>query len=459
MADLPPDEPPRSIGAGGKKLRLYPEWLRGRYLTARTAVHTVLVILLLIAPWIDVNGHPAIQIDIVGRRIYFWGLTLFATDGSYLLFLFGFVLFGVFLFTALFGRAWCGWACPQTVFLETIIRPIERLIEGSAHQQRRLDQAPWTASKVARKGLKAVAFLIVAGAIGTTFTAYFLGRQGVLEAQADPFAHPAGTITFLFITAITFFDFIWFREQTCLVVCPYGRFQSVLLDANSLTVAYDTRRGEPRGKKGAPGAGDCVDCRKCVNVCPTGIDIRRGVQMECVQCMACMDACDSIMDRLGRERGLIRLSSENAIEGKKTRLFRPRVLLYALGLAGVLVVLGTTLSRREPVELAISRQIGEPYVVLPDGRIQNPLRLRIANKSNEDRRFTIVPVDPPGLELVTPISPFPVAGGRVQHMPFFVIRDRQDIAPAQEWVTLKVTDDLGFSRDMRAQFMMGDEQP
>lgn len=450
---MPPDDRPRSIGSGGKRIWLYPEWLRGRYLTWRTAVHVVLIVLLLLAPWIDVGGHPAIRIDIPGRRIYFWGLTLFATDGGYLLFLFGFLVFGVFLFTALFGRAWCGWACPQTVFLESLVRPIERLIEGSPHRQRRLKRAPWTASKISKKGLKLVAFLGVAGAIGTTFTAYFLGRSGVLEAQADPFAHPAGTFTFLSITAIVFFDFAWFREQTCLVVCPYGRFQSVLLDASSLTVAYDARRGEPRGKKGTVGAGDCIDCKKCVNVCPTGIDIRRGQQMECIQCMACIDACDSIMDRVGRQRGLIRLSSEHAIEGRKSRLIRPRVVVYALGLAGVLAALGTTLSLREPVELAVSRQTGAPYLELPDGRIQNPLRLRIDNKSNEDRVFTLEAVAPPGLELVTPIDAFPVRAGRVQHMPFFVVRHPEDIESSREPVTVRVTDDRGFSREVEAEFM------
>lgn len=452
MEELPKDHAVGTIGEGGKRVWVYPERPKGRFMRWRTAAHALLIVALLLGPWIDVGGHPGIHIDIPGRRIHLLGLSLFATDGAYLLFLVGFVVFAVFLFTALFGRAWCGWSCPQTVFMETLVRPLERLIEGSPAARRRLDKAPWTAGKVLRKGLKLLALLVVAGALGTTFTAYFLGRDGVVEAQLDPWSHPAGTFTFVFITAITFFDFAWFREQTCLVVCPYGRFQSVLLDPNSLLVAYDERRGEPRGKKGTAGAGDCVDCKRCVAVCPTGIDIRRGTQLECVQCMACIDACDDIMGKLGRERGLIRFSTENAIAGQPTRIWRPRVIAYALGMLGVLVALGITVRGREPVELRLTRQPGIPYMSLPDGRVQNPMRLRITNKDTEARAFEVEVVEPPDLELVAPL-PYVVAADKVEHVPVFVLRAPQGTPRVP--FTLRVHDDHGFAQEVEGEFMEG----
>lgn len=455
MAELPPNDRLRTIGEGGARAWLYPEWFRGRFMRLRTIAHSVLFVLLLIGPWIDVGGHPAMRVDIVERRIYVWGLTLFATDGSYLLFLFGVLVFGIFLSTALFGRAWCGWACPQTVFLESIIRPIERWIEGSANQRRRLDAQPWSARKIGKKVLKWSAFLVVAGAIGTTFTAYFLGRDETIAAQSDPFSHPAGTLTFLIVTALLFFDFAWFREQTCLVVCPYGRFQSVLLDADSLSVTYDVARGEPRGKKNAVGAGDCVDCRRCIVVCPTGADIRKGTQMECIQCMACIDACDDVMSRLERKPGLIRFSSERAIEGKPTRTLRPRVVGYAVGLAGVLILSTVVVSRRLPVELNLSRQVGAPYVLTPDGRIQNSLRLRVANKSDEARSFWVEGVSPIGMQVIAPMAPFIVAPGKVEHMPVFLIRSPDTIEQSPETVTLSVTDASGFTQELDTEFMSG----
>lgn len=453
MAELAPNDTLKTIGQGGRRVWLYPTWFRGKWMTLRTVVHWVLLAMLLVGPWIDVAGHPAIRIDIPARRIYLWGLQFFATDGSYLLFVFGILVFSVFLVTALFGRAWCGWACPQTVFLESLIRPIERLIEGNAHRRRKLDAAPWTASKIAKKLTKWTAFAVVGGAIGTTFTAYFLGRDGVLEAQLDPFSHPAGTATFVFITGLLFFDFFWFREQTCLVVCPYGRLQSVLLDANSLLVAYDEKRGEPRGKKNTPGAGDCVDCRRCVEVCPTGTDIRKGTTMECIQCMACIDACDDVMSKLVRPEGLIRFSSENAISGQPQRIVRPRVLAYAGGLLGIVATASIVLSNRQPVELSMSRALGAPYVVLEDGRVQNPLRLRISNKGDAARAFDVEVLEPADAQITVPVSPFPVPPGEVRYLPVFVTRPATAVDGSE--IVLRVSDDAGFADDIDAVFMGG----
>lgn len=450
-----------TIGEGGKRVWLYPAWIRGAKLTARTGVHWLLLVVLLIGPWIDIGGHPATRIDIPGRRMYFWGATLMATDGAYLLFAAGLIVFSVFLFTALFGRAWCGWSCPQTVFLESLIRPVERWIEGDAGARRKLDEGPWTGEKLRKKALKYSFYLVFAGAVGTTFTAYFLGRGGVLAAQLDPLAHPGGTATFLGITGLLLFDFAYFREQTCLVVCPYGRFQSVLLDADSLAVGYDERRGEPRGKASDPAAGDCVDCKACVRVCPTGIDIRNGTQMECIQCMACIDACDDIMIKLRRPTGLVRLDSERRLAGQDERkllqrVLRPRVLVYGAGLIAVLILLIVAIAARQSVGLDLHRMSGAPpYLSMGDGRVQNSLELRIQNRSASVRAFTVTLVEDQTkaqTELLVPGGLLRVEAEATRQFPVFVLRPA---ASGGGLLHLRVSDDQGFSEDVSIEFLAG----
>lgn len=440
-----------TIGDGGRRVWLYPLRVWGRFVTARTLFGWFLFAALLIAPWIDVGGHPAMLFDIPRRRFYLWGLTLFATDANYLLFLFGTFIFSVFFFTALLGRVWCGWACPQTVFLEGIIRPIEHLIEGPPSQRKKLDAAPWTAGKIWKKGLKLTAFLVVAGGITTTVVAYFIGRDGVLEAQANPWAHPVAFSFFVGITAVLMFDFTWFREQVCVVACPYGRFQSVLMDADSLTIGYDVARGEPRGKPRDAGVGDCVDCKKCVQVCPTGIDIRKGVQMECINCAACIDACDSVMDRLGRARGLIRYTSENALATGRVRLVRPRVIAYAVVLVAIGTGFATALTMRQPVELAVTRPPGDPFVVRPDGQLQNMVRLRISNKGSQAHTFTATVVEPADGSLHLPIPEMVVQPDAVAQFPVLLVRP----APGerQSPFVIRVTGDDGFEDTVEAVFL------
>lgn len=468
-----------TIGSGGRRVWLYPKWMRGKKLTVRTGVHWLLLVLLLIGPWIDIGDHPATRVDIPGRRLYFWGMTFMATDGAYLLIFAGIIIFSVFLFTALYGRAWCGWSCPQTVFLESLIRPIERLIEGDWIARRKLDAAPWTGTKIAKKLTKYAFYLVVAGGVGTTFTAYFLGRDGILHAQLDPLSHPAGTATFLFITGLLLFDFAYFREQVCLVVCPYGRFQSVLLDRDSLSVGYDVARGEPRAKPAAKAKdsslGDCVDCQACVHVCPTGIDIRKGVQMECVQCMACIDACDAIMTKLNRPTGLIRLDSERhlnkgnaappsasvslardaklAEQGFWRRALRPRVVAYATGLSLTLIAAVIVIGARQPVGLNLHRQAGAaPFIALPDGRVQNSLELRIQNRTAQARHFTVELDDDAGegTELLVPGGTLTVEPESTRQFPVFVIRPAT-LGGGE--IELHVRDDQGFAGEVEVEFI------
>jgi cytochrome c oxidase accessory protein FixG len=450
-----------TIGSGGRRIWQYPVWFSGRMIRVRTLFHLLLLVLLAAGPWIDVGGHPAIRFDIAHRRAYLWGFQFFATDGVYIVLTLLSALFAIFLFTALFGRAWCGWACPQTVFLETLIRPIERLIEGSSMQRKRLDDRPWSFKKIVRKGMKLAAYLTVCGAIGTTFVAYFLGREGVIEAQFNPFSHPAGTAIFVSITGLTLFDFGWFREQTCLVMCPYGRFQSVLLDRDSWGVGYDYQRGEPRGKvtkkslpivQGENAKGDCVDCRRCVQVCPTGIDIRNGPQLECVQCMACIDVCDDTMAKVKRPSGLIRLDSERVFAGEKRSIARPRVFAYALGLLVTTTALTLTFAGHEPVEINLSRQKGATYTTLPNGHIQNALSIRVANKTSHPRTFTIALLGNADgeINLFTPVSPITVRGGDVAHVPVFV---SQSAALKHGHIMLEIRDDADFVTTKKFDFL------
>ncbi len=452
-----------TIGEGGRRVWLYPARVVGRFVRARYFTSWLLMAVLVAAPWVDVGGHPAVLLDLPHRRFFLFGMSLFATNGYYMLFLAGLVVFSVFLATSTLGRAWCGWTCPQTVFLESFVRVIEERIEGKPSERKRLDAAPWGARKVAKKLTKWALFALLAGVISTTTVAYFIGREGILEAQSylvsylielegplsllgvtfTPQSHPVATGVFLSLSALLMFDFVWFREQVCLIVCPYGRFQSVLMDESSLSVWYDPRRGEPRGKargaqRGEEPLGDCVDCGRCVQVCPTGIDIRKGSQLECVQCAACVDACDEIMGKLSRPKGLVRYATEAEIAGGAPRPLRPRVVIYALALLGVVGALVTTVSRTPQVELHATRMVGAPYEVMGDGRVKNAGNLRVTSHMREavPVRLELADGAPSSLELITPLPRVEVEESGVVHLVFFLIQPQ---AGAARRARLKVT--------------------
>ncbi|MGE3759240.1 MAG: cytochrome c oxidase accessory protein CcoG [Pseudobdellovibrionaceae bacterium] len=376
-----------TIDRSGGRIQLFPAEVRGFWRTRRNWVQGFLILFFLCLPWIKINGEPTVLVDFQRKVFIFFGLEFWAHDGFYVFFLLAFAAVGLALLTALFGRAWCGWACPQTVFLDGVFRKIETWIEGGHLQRRELQKAPWTYKKILKKTSKWSLFILFSILITHSFLAYFFSPEKILGMMTQsPIENQTEFIFILFINSLFLFNFAWFREQFCLIVCPYGRIQSILMDSHSLTVHYDTARGEPRKRKGVAQLpvqqGACVDCRKCVQVCPTGIDIRNGLQMECISCTACIDACDSIMTKTRQPPGLIAYRS---LRGQKPKIFRFRTLFYG---AMLLFLSGTfayfALSRKN-IEVLLLRALDTPYFELSDSSgnryIANAYRLRIHNQT------------------------------------------------------------------------------
>lgn len=388
-APLPNRDSVTTIRDDGSRPFLFPADTHGRFTLFRRAWSLLLIAFYLSLPWIQINGYPAVFLDVAQRRFHLFGLTLAAQDLWLTFFLITGLGFSLFFVTALFGRIWCGWACPQTVFLDHVYRRIERAIDGDAVKRRLLDEAPLDGGKLFKRIVKHGLYILVSATIAHLFLAYFVSLPEVwLMISAAPTEHWSAFAFMAVLTGVLYFNFGWFREQLCIVICPYGRLQSALIDDNSLVIGYDSQRGEPRGKAGTEGAGACIACNRCVQVCPTGIDIRQGLQMECVGCTACIDACDDVMTKLKRPRGLIRYDSQVGFGAKPTRWIRPRTLLYGLLLLVGASVAGWALSTIRPANLGVTRIIGAPYIVSADF-VRNQFLVRMVNKRNAPAQFVL----------------------------------------------------------------------
>ena len=378
----------------GNRCWLHPKKPSGKWHRRRAWFAFALIVIMFAGPWIRIHGNPLLLLNIIERRFSILGQIFWPQDT--VIFAVAMLVFitSIIIFTTAFGRLWCGWACPQTIMMEMVFRKIEYLIEGDSAEQRALDAAPWTAEKFFKKAFKQLVFLCLSFIVGNTLFAYIVGSDQLLAIQFDdPRKHVVGLSFMTLFTLIFYGIFARFREQACTFICPYGRFMSAAIDENTLVVAYDYKRGEKRGplhrgqpfeQRKAEGQGDCVACRQCVAVCPTGIDIRDGTQMECVNCTACIDACDTIMDKVGRPRGLIRFASLNNIERGEKQRFTRRMLLYTAVLTALVSLFLFLVFTRAAVETTILRAPGALFQQTAEGRIENIYTVKVINKSSRD---------------------------------------------------------------------------
>jgi len=420
-----------TVDSSGKRVWIYPKMPKGKFYDYRKYVSYVLLVILFGLPLIEWNGKPFILLNVLEAEFIIFGVYFAPQD--FHLFVIAMLIFMIFiaLFTVIYGRLFCGWVCPQTIFMEMVFRRIEYWIEGDANAQKRLAKAPWSGRKIWKKTLKQALFVGISVIIAHTFLAYIIGITEVWQIVTDPIGeHFGGFVAMVIFTAMFYGVFSVLREQVCTTICPYGRLQGVLLDEDSLAVSYDFKRGEPRGKLtrakkqktkpkndcnngcnscktdktpcssdglaamfgditevSAP-KGDCIDCSLCVQVCPTGIDIRDGVQLECVNCTACMDACDEVMIKIGKPEGLIRIDSYNGIVSKKKSIWSTRVIAYSLVLVALMGLESFLFLSRSEVETLLLRTPGMLYQTTEDGHISNLYNYQLINKSDKEIDIT-----------------------------------------------------------------------
>lgn len=385
-----------TVDSKGKRLWIYPKKPSGWFYDRRKLLSYLFLIFLFSGPFIRIKGEPLLLMNIVERKFVILGQVFWPQDTF--LFVLGMITFTVFVivFTVAFGRIFCGWICPQTVFMEMVFRRVEYWIEGDHTYQKRLNALPWNREKILKKSAKHALFYLISFAIGNIFLAYIIGSDELIGIITEPPSeHIMGLAGILLFSFVFYGVFAHMREQVCIAICPYGRLQGVLLDRDSIVIAYDHVRGEARSKfrkdedRAAVGKGDCIDCNACVVVCPTGIDIRNGTQLECVNCTACIDACDDIMVKIDKPKGLIRYASENQISKGKAFTMTGRMKAYSVVLVLLIGVLSTVLFLRSDVETSILRTPGLLYQEEADGMYTNLYNYSIVNKTNRDLPITM----------------------------------------------------------------------
>lgn len=434
-----------TLNEDGTRRRIRPKLYRGPIYTWRLALGWALIALFVVLPFVYVDGRPIVLLDVAHRQFHLMGRTFLATDGVLLMLLLLSIFIGIIWITALVGRAWCGWGCPQTVYMELLFRPIERLFEGDRAGQLRLDRS----GGGTRRFLKNATFLLLSVAVANVFLAYFVGQETLRQwMTSSPSEHPGGFVVMAVTAGLVFFDFAYFREQMCTVICPYARLQSALLDKDSLIIGYHDDRGEPRHKgKYRPGDGDCVDCSACVVACPTGIDIREGLQLECIACGQCIDACNTIMDKVGKPPNLIGYVSQRSLAGGKRRILRPRVLIYTimgLALVTALVWVG---GGRKGADVTVLRGIGAPFTVTGEG-VQNQLRVKVEDRAGQGGEFHIAlalagkkdaPLSEVGARAIVPENPLSLRPHERRTTSLFVIAPSAAFSAGTLPITVVVT--------------------
>jgi len=427
---------------GKKRKWIYPKIIKGKLYRYRSVLSFVFLLLLFVSPFLKLNGEQLVLLDLLHRKFVFFGLIFWPQDFYiFVLALLTFIVF-IVLFTVIFGRVFCGWACPQTIFLEMVFRRIENWIEGDHFKQIRLDHSPLNAEKIFKKSLKHSIFFLISFLISNTFLAYIIGSEELLKIITEPVSeHLAGFISIWIFAFIFYLVFSRMRELVCTVVCPYGRLQSVLLDDESIIVAYDYQRGEPRGKLNRnqeTQTGDCTDCKLCVQVCPTGIDIRNGTQLECVNCTACIDACDFVMKKISKPTRLIGFKSESGIRNKMPFRVSKKVYGYSAVLLVLMSVLSYLLISRSDIETTILRASGTLYQLRnEDNTVSNLYTAELVNKTNRTVRFQLVP-DAPDAVIQYVSKPDSIANGSSAKATFFVILPQHSIQKYKTTIAFKL---------------------
>lgn len=438
--------------------KVYPREIQGRFARLRTLSVWALLGIYYVGPWLNWSGRQAVLFDLPARKFYIFGLVFWPQDFIFLTWLLIIAALALFFFTAIGGRLWCGYACPQTVWTETFLA-MERFAEGDRNARQKLDRGPWNANKLLRKSAKQLMWVSFALWTGFTFVGFFAPIRSLGSAVWTLSLGPWESFWILFYGFATYGNAGYLREQVCKYMCPYARFQSAMFDHDTLVITYDHERGEPRGARKrntdprAQGLGDCIDCSWCVQVCPTGIDIRQGLQIECIACAACIDACDDVMDKMGSPRGLIRYTTQHSLEHQPTRITRPRVLIYGGLLAALVVGFMVTVALRSPVSLDVLRDRNSLYRLTDDGNVDNVYTLRILNKTEHEQHFRIEARGSSALTLL-PQREYVVASGDVYSLPLRVRRAAYDPLGAETIrITVRSLDDPAIHATTQARFL------
>jgi cytochrome c oxidase accessory protein FixG len=462
-----PEGEPKAALAGeieqslyAKRKKIYPRQVHGLFAAMRASGVLVLLGLYYIIPWLQWDGHQMVLFDLPARKFYIFDLVFWPQDFFYLALFLIIAALSLFFFTAIAGRLWCGYACPQTVWTEAFLW-IERKIEGTRPQQMKRDQAPMSFNKFRLKATKHTIWILFALFTGLTFVGYFSPMRQLTQDFFSFNTGPWETFWIIFYGFATYGNAGWLREQVCTYMCPYARFQSVMVDENTLIISYDALRGDPRGgrKRGVDpkekGLGDCIDCTICVQVCPTGIDIRDGLQYECIGCAACIDACDDVMDEMGYPRGLVRYTTENALQGKAVHIVRPRTVIYALILLAIISGSFYAMLNRTPLALDVVRDRNTLYRETDDGRIENVYILKIMNMDKQAHQYDLSVTGMDGISLLMDARHISVNSGEVIEVPVRVQVSEDDIEHRSNELhfTLMARDASGLVVSEEARFI------